>query len=191
MILSNVEIVRCLNDGEFSIENIEGTDPTKSPFNTSAVDLRLGSEILVPDGTAPVQLDLRGSGIAQYWSKNSKSKEISDDQPYSLKPNQLILANTYEYVSFPIRQDEGICYSARVEGRSSLARCGILVHFTAPTIHAGFSGTITLEIINLGIYNFLLTPKMSICQLIIEEVKGVPVSAPNQFIGQTRPAGVL
>lgn len=62
MILSNVEIVRCLNDGEFSIENIEGTDPTKSPFNTSAVDLRLGSEILVPDGTAPVQLDLRGSG---------------------------------------------------------------------------------------------------------------------------------
>jgi deoxycytidine triphosphate deaminase len=38
-----------------------------------------------------------------------------------------------------------------VEGKSSYARCGLLVHFTAPTIHTGFAGTITLELINLGL----------------------------------------
>jgi dCTP deaminase len=190
MILSNIEIVRCLNEKLFSIEGLDSTDPTKSPFNTSAVDLRLGDEILVPDGTSPVQLDLRTSGIAQFWKQHSKSHTISDEQPFSLKPNKLILARTYESVDFPFNQSE-ISYSARVEGRSSLARCGILVHFTAPTIHAGFNGSITLEIINLGPYNFLLSPKMSICQLIIEEVKGAPVDAPNQFKGQQNPAGVL
>ena len=62
--------------------------------------------------------------------------------------------------------------------------------FTAPTIHAGFEGTITLEIINLGFAPFLLRPDLSICQLIIEEVKGLPTLAPNQFLGQSTPEGL-
>jgi dCTP deaminase len=95
-----------------------------------------------------------------------------------------------ESVDFPLN-NSGECFSARVEGRSSLARCGIPVHFTAPTIHAGFAGTITLEMINLGAHDFLLIPSMFVCQLVIEEVKGCPVNAPNQFRGQTNPAGVL
>ena len=190
MVLSNVEIIRCLDEGLFSIEPLAGKDPTQSPFNTSAVDLRLGNEILVPAADAPVQLDLRKQGIAQFWAKNSRAHIITEDQPYSLKPNKLVLAKTFEKVDFPLNS-EGGCFSARVEGRSSLARCGILVHFTAPTVHAGFAGTITLEIINLGAHDFLLTPKMFVCQLIVEEIKGNPVSAPNQFKGQSSPAGVL
>lgn len=190
MILSNTEILNCINSGLFSIDPLKGKDPTQPPFNTSAIDLHLGNEVLVPDDSGPLQLDLRKPGIAQFWAKHSESLTITEAQPYSLKPYKLILANTFEKVSFPLNK-EGECFSARVEGRSSLARCGILVHFTAPTIHAGFSGTITLEIINLGIHDFLLTPEMSICQLIIEEVKGNPVNAPNQFTGQTKPAGVI
>jgi dCTP deaminase len=138
----------------------------------------------------PIQLDLRNPGIAQFWAKHSRSHQITEAQPFSLTPNQLVLAKTLERVDFPLNND-GECFSARVEGRSSLSRCGILVHFTAPTIHAGFSGTITLEIINLGSHNFLLTPGMFVCQLIIEEVKGCPVNAPNQFKGQAGPAGVI
>ena len=191
MILSNVEIVRCLDEGLFSIRPLAGNDPTQSPFNTSAVDLRLGNEILVPNKQqAPIQLDLRKSGIAQFWANHSKSLIITEEQPFSLRPNQLILAKTLESVDFPLNE-EGGCFSARVEGRSSLARCGILIHFTAPTIHAGFAGTITLEIINLGAYDFLLTPNMFVCQLIVEEVKGFPANAPNQFKGQHNPAGVV
>jgi dCTP deaminase len=190
MILSNVEIVKGLDAGYFCIDNIAGTDPSLSPFNTSAVDLRLGPEILVPE-VNPVQIDLRQPGIATYWAKNSTAKQISPDQGYSLEKGKLVLARTIERVAFPLFGDGQQCYSARVEGRSSLARCGVLIHFTAPTIHAGFEETITLEIINMGETKFLLFPGMFICQLIIEEVKGCPIGAPNQFKGQDNPAGVV
>jgi hypothetical protein len=75
--------------------------------------------------------------------------------------------------------------AARVGGRSSFARCGVLVHFTAPSIHAGFVGTITLEIMNLGPHA-MLRPGMKICQLILEQVEGFPADAPSQFHGQRR-----
>ncbi len=80
-------------------------------------------------------------------------------------------------------------YAARVEGRSSRARLGMLVHFTAPTIHSGFFGPIALEIINLGPNDIALVPNVYICQLIVETVSEAPVKAPNQFAGQERPAG--
>jgi dCTP deaminase len=187
MILSNVEILNCIGSGSFSIKPLAGNDPQRPPFNTSAVDLRLSDEIMVPEGGA-FQIDLSGGGIAKLLQQNSKRHNITSAQPFSLKPNQLVLARTVETVDFPIL-DKEICYSARVEGRSSLARCGILVHFTAPTIHSGFSGSITLEIINLGPQSFLLTQNMFVCQLIIEEVRGRPADAPNQFRGQSTPAG--
>jgi dCTP deaminase len=190
MILSNVQIIEGIKEGLFQIEPLEGLDPTRSPFNTSAVDLRLASQIVVPACDEPVQLDLRKPGIAKFWASNSKSFKITEEQPYALGPHKFVLAKTVERVAFPLSAG-AVCYSARVEGRSSVARCGILIHFTAPTIHAGFEGTITLEIINLGPVEFLLDPNMRICQLIIEEVRGIPTDAPNQFRGQTEVVGVL
>jgi dCTP deaminase len=189
MILSNIEIVKCLKRKCFEIGPLAAYDPGRAPFNTSAVDLRLSDEILVPGAAAPVQLDLTKPGIATHLAKNSERHTITKVRPYSLQPNQFILAKTIEAVKFPIRGGKK-CYSARVEGKSSLARCGILVHFTAPTIHAGFEGTITLEVINMGPGGFLLSPGMYFCQLIIEEVRGCPVVAPNQFKGQTTAAGL-
>lgn len=187
MILSNTEIVKCLKEKLFSITPLDSLDANKHPFNTSAVDLCLGDEINILKATVPVVIDLTKPDIAQLIKAHSKKLTISADQPYKLKPNTFVLANTFESVNFPF--NNSMSYSARVEGKSSLARCGILIHFTAPTIHAGFQGTITLEIINLGVFDFLLTPRMSICQLIIEEIRGTPMEAPNQFKGQTNPAG--
>ena len=69
------------------------------------------------------------------------------------------------------------------------ARCGLLVHFTAPTIHAGFKGTITLEMINPGPYSIVLHQLMPICQLIVEEVRGVPFRNHSQFQNQSRAVG--
>jgi len=189
MILSNSEIAKCLAQKKFCIGGLDSSDPTREPFNTSAIDLRLANEIVVPEGDTPTQLDLSQGSIAKFLSKHSKSCIISEDQPYSLVHGRFVLARTKESVDFPISGNE--FYSARVEGKSSLARCGILVHFTAPTIHAGFAGTITLEIINLGPQIFLLKPDMFVCQLIIEEVKGKPASAPSQFQGQTAAVGVV
>ena len=189
MILSNVEIIKCIQEQRFSIDPLAGTNPQQPPFNTSAVDLRLYNEITVPTQDGAFQVDVTRGKIAQHFARNSERRVITQDQPYSLEPNKFILARTLQKVNFPILDAE-ICYSARVEGKSSLARCGILIHFTAPTIHAGFSGSITLEIINLGPQAFLLKPDMFVCQLIIEEVKGRPADAPNQFRGQTTAAGL-
>ena len=61
--------------------------------------------------------------------------------------------------------------AARIEGRSSLARFGLSVHQTAPTIHADFRGAIRLEIANVGPFVCRLTPGIRICQLIVEELK--------------------
>jgi dCTP deaminase len=189
MILSNTEILSAIRQDRIQISPLAGEDPSQPPFNTSAIDLRLGNEIVVPKADTPVQLDLRKAGIAQFLNAHSVKMTVTEDQPYSLRKNALVLGQTLERVASPIHQ-EGVSYSARVEGKSSVARCGILVHFTAPTIHAGFEGHITLEIINLGPVEFLLTPNMFICQLIVEEVKGTPVDAPNQFKGQNTPSGL-
>ena len=79
--------------------------------------------------------------------------------------------------------------AARVEGKSSYARCGVLVHFTAPTIHAGFAGTITLELANLGPLPVMLYPNAPICQLVVEEVLGTPFRNDSQFQHQRRAGG--
>ena len=81
------------------------------------------------------------------------------------------------------------CLAARIEGKSSRARIGLLIHFTAPTVHPGFSGLLTLEMINLGPARILLRPEMPIAQLIVEEVKGLPFENYSQFQNQTTPAG--
>jgi dCTP deaminase len=188
MILSNVEIVLAIQDGGIVITPTPDlSDPSQSPFATSSIDLRLGDTISVPRPGA-VTLNPGRGGIARFLADNSDHHKISSVQPFLLRPNHFVLGKTREVVSFPIRENKS-CYSARVEGKSSLARCGILVHFTAPTIHAGFRGTVTLEIINLGVNDFQLEPDAYVCQLIIEEVKGVPIQTPGQFIGQTTPAG--
>jgi dCTP deaminase len=190
MILSNVEIVAAIKSGGVVINPQPNLKlPNERPFNTTSIDLRLGKDISVPRPGVPVTLNPASGGIARYLADNSDHYTLTQAQPYVLKPHQFLLGRTKETIGFPIRK--GLeCYSARVEGKSSLARCGILVHFTAPTIHAGFQGTVTLEIINLGSTSFQLEPDTYVCQLIIEEVKGIPVQTPTQFSGQSSPAGI-
>jgi dCTP deaminase len=83
----------------------------------------------------------------------------------------------YRYVYLPRKNK----LAARVEGRRTLARLGLSVHLTAPTIHAGFSGRIALEIYNAGIHVLKLSPgKLHICQLIFERLERVPrLGKPN------------
>jgi dCTP deaminase len=162
VILSNVEIVEALKKGLFSIDPQPPGDPSAPPFNTSALDLRLGNEINVPKtGGSQIQLDLRKGGIARFLADHCEVRHIDDDQPYSLRYGRFVLASTHERVAFPLDPPAEPILAARVAGKSSLARCGLLVHFTAPTIHAGFSGHITLEMINLGPADILLTPGSS------------------------------
>jgi dCTP deaminase len=152
------------------------------------VDLRLGNEIGYFKAGIPASIDLRKGDFNTLFGPLSETFRLTPEAPYPLRQNKLVLAKTFEQVTLPINE-EGPWLAARVEGKSSYARCGLLVHFTAPTIHAGFRGTITLELINLDPLDIMLYPGMPICQLIIEKVDGRPFPNVSQFQGQTRPGG--
>jgi dCTP deaminase len=188
MILSNAGILHAIRKGEFRIGGMTGNeDAALPPFNTTAVDLRIDSEIVIPQSRTAA-IDLRRPGIREYLRANSDTIQIRPDQPYSLDPGRFVLAQTREVISLPVAPGRR-AFNARVEGKSSIARCGVLVHFTAPTIHAGFEGTIALELVNLGVQPFLLYPDLYICQLLFEPVEGEIVPTVNQFRGQRSPTG--
>ena len=194
MILSNVEIFRALDAKRLIIRpepapRTPSIGQAHSPYDTHSVDLSLGDEITIPKaGQFTYDLAVPGR-IADTIRQHSETVTISDVQPFSLKPNCFVLGKTREWVELPIAPDQSTCLAARIEGKSSRARFGVLIHFTAPTVHPGFRGTLTLEMINLGPASFLLTPGMAIAQLIVEEVKGCPIANPSQFQGQQNPAG--
>lgn len=201
MILSNVELFAALDSRRLIIDpeprpRRPGVDSPDDycPFDTHAVDLTLGTEITVPEtGTYAYDL-MQKKPLAFFIERNSRWYSIDEHSHYVLEPHQFILAQTRETVTLPIDHERnletGTCLAARIEGKSSRARIGLLIHFTAPTVHPGWSGPLTLEMINLGPARILLTPKMPIAQLIVEEVRGLPIPNPSQFQKQKTPAGV-
>ncbi len=193
MILSNVELQRAIDEGRFVLDPEPSPRRLSSgglvcPYQTSSIDLRLGDEISYLREGLPFDINLSRGGFRKLFGANSIRQKISADQPYVLKPGRFVLGRTLERVELPIG-DEGRCLAARVEGKSSYARCGLLIHFTAPTIHAGFEGTITLELCNLGPLGISLYPGAPICQLIVEMVVGVPFRNDSQFQGQRAAGG--
>ncbi|MCA8920792.1 MAG: dCTP deaminase [Planctomycetes bacterium] len=189
MILSNIEIQKAIDEKRLVITpepSPRRPGAEKCPYQTSAVDLRLGPEFALPTNEQPTAIDLRNGGYARLsdWVHCTASANT----PFNLEPGTFVLAKTLERVGLPILEGQ-VPLAARVEGKSSYARCGMLVHFTAPTIHAGFEGTITLEIVNLGPKPINLYPNMYVCQLVVEEVKGTPFTNESQFQGQSVPTG--
>ena len=85
--------------------------------------------------------------------------ESEDDQPFILHPGEFVLGSTYEQVTLP---DD---IAARLEGKSSLGRLGLLTHSTAGFIDPGFSGHVTLELSNTATMPIKLYPGMKIGQL--------------------------
>jgi dCTP deaminase len=140
-----------------------------------------------------VTVDLTKGKFSALVDAISERYTFQQDNPYTLDPGIVVLGQTYERVTLPLSNgdSDGPCLSARIEGRSSFSRCGLLVHFTAPTIHAGFDGTITLEIMNFGPHSIQLRKHSYICQLIIEQVSGRPFRNDSQFQGQESATGVI
>jgi dCTP deaminase len=200
MILSNVAIYETIDNKRI----ILAPEPAprylepgqESPYDTHSVDVRLDKYLSIPR-SGPYTFDLHRPGesrseFSKFLANNSDRLEIPAGG-YPLEPHQFILGQTIEQLSLPIDSPANSllkrCLAARIEGKSSRARTGLLVHFTAPTIHPGFSGRITLEIINLGPVPFMLREGMPIGQLIFEEVEGLPISKVSQFQHQARPEG--
>ncbi|SDU78038.1 dCTP deaminase [Arcanobacterium phocae] len=85
--------------------------------------------------------------------------EVEPDGAFVLHPGEFVLGATYEFVSL------GDNVAARLEGKSSLGRLGLLTHSTAGFIDPGFSGHITLELSNTATMPIKLYPGMKIGQL--------------------------
>ncbi|MEN6575666.1 MAG: dCTP deaminase [Phycisphaerales bacterium] len=193
VILSNIEIQRALDEGRLVIDPEPLPRRPQAgeycPYDTHAVDLRLFQEISVPQ-PGPEHFDVTERGVlSEVIAGRSQRFLLTGDDPYPLKPHQFILGRTLERVELPV--DRGPPHlAARIEGKSSRARCGLMVHFTAPTVHPGWVGPLTLEMINLGPQTIILRPGMAIAQLIIEEVRGEVFLNPSQFHGQSTPEGL-
>lgn len=87
---------------------------------------------------------------------------LNEKNKYVLQPGEFILGSTIEYVNIP--HD----LVARVEGRSSVGRLGVMVHVTAGYIDPGFKGNITLELFNCSDKPFQLNFGDCLCQIVFE-----------------------
>lgn len=184
MILSDRDIQRALRKGLIRVS----PTPDTLQFNSSSLDLRLNGEFkkfnpeLLEKESVEVCIDY--SKIANFSDLASYFVDLRKETDGSviIKRKSFILAQTLEKITLPLSSK----IAARVEGRSSAARLGLVVHLTAPTIHAGFSGKITLEIMNHGPCDIRLDPKKDrICQLVFEQIATKPSKANlSQFHGQ-------
>lgn len=187
MILSNGDIRRALNEGFVTIEPF----PEEGQIDTSSVDLRVGGPIWMwdpklKDKKMPIEID--GFDFKDFSDKNLVEVPKEASGKYSIRPQTFYLAPTFEKIKLPMESR----LAARIEGKSSLARLGLGVHITAPTIHCGTGlGIITLEIFNHGPFALEVAPGVTrICQLIFEQVMSVPEERDQRtFRAQKGPHG--
>ncbi|MCB4768939.1 dCTP deaminase [Ancylobacter sp. Lp-2] len=185
MILTDRDIRDSLAAGLLCID----PPPPAEFYAPNGVDLRLDARLTLyrppAEGEDPV-IDPAGPGYSFREAILAMAGDIEiGEDGFVLDPGRLVLGWTCEKVDLM----PGARLAARVEGKSSLARIGLIVHLTAPTIHAGSTGRIQLEIINLGPRPIRLRTGMKVCQLILEQTLGIPeVGYRGQFAGQ-RAAG--
>ncbi len=139
--------------------------PDSSMISGVSVDIRLGNEFRVFKDHTARYIDLSGPKTEVQKAMNSVMSEeifIEDGEAFFLHPGELALAVTYESVTLP---DNIVGW---LDGRSSLARLGLMVHVTAHRIDPGWSGQIVLEFYNSGKLPLALRPKMKIAALNFE-----------------------
>jgi dCTP deaminase len=113
--------------------------------------------------------------------------EVEPDEAFVLHPGEFVLASTYEVVTLP---DD---VAARLEGKSSLGRLGLLTHSTAGFIDPGFSGHVTLELSNVATLPIKLWPGMKIGQLCFFRLSSPAenpygsAAAGSRYLGQRGP----
>jgi dCTP deaminase len=180
MVYSDVDIKHALATG---LITIEPSPDMETQLGSCSLDLRLGnsfrvfnhSKVAMIDTNQPVNTDAMMTEIT-----------VSDSEPFILQPGDFVLAVTKETMTLPDT------LLARLEGRSSLGRLGIVVHSTASVFDPGWHGVAVLELGNLGRMPVTLYPGMRICSFTFEELK-TPSSRPYttrksaKYVNQSTP----
>ncbi len=152
MILSDRTIREEIKAGRIVVDPFDDT-----MVQPSSVDVRLDRYFRVfLNHTMPV-IDVK-----QNLEELTRLVELDEADPnasFILHPGEFVLGSTFERVALP---DDTV---ARIEGKSSLGRLGLLIHSTAGFIDAGFEGHITLELSNVASLPITLYPGMKIGQI--------------------------
>jgi dCTP deaminase len=130
-----------------------------SCIQPSSIDLKLDHHFLVFRNHTAGVIDVKSDTTGL-----TEPVEIDDDGVFMLHPGEFVLGSTLERVGIP---DDLV---ARVEGKSSLGRLGLLIHSTAGFVDAGFDGHITLELSNVANLPITLYPRMKIGQLSLMQM---------------------
>jgi len=161
MRLSDVEIIKYLEQQKIVITPA----PDSDSISGVTVDVRLGNKFRVFEGHNAPFIDISGPKEDVQEALNSVMSDeivLEGDQPFILHPGELALAMTLESVTLPAD------IVGWLDGRSSLARLGLMVHVTAHRIDPGWSGNIVLEFINAGKLPLALRAGMPIGALNFE-----------------------
>jgi dCTP deaminase len=148
-VLSDGSILRLVEAGRIVIEPWDA-----SLVQPASVDLRLGNSFRVFHNHRVTAIDLRDPP-----TNLTEQVVVDDDEPFVIHPGEFVLGRTLEHVEIP---DDIV---ARIEGKSSLGRLGLIVHATAGFCDPGFRGTLTLELANLTRVPIMLRPGAKIAQL--------------------------
>lgn len=181
MILSDREIRAAQARGALRIT----PDPPPEAWSSTAVDLRLAKDLLLWKKPSAGGIESIVSPASEEFDFEFIKRTYSEPMQipssgHVFRSHTFLLGWTLESIWLPHRSR----LAARVEGKSSLARLGIGVHVTAPTIHAGFGykkddetylgSPLQLEMWNVGPLDIKLQEGMPICQIIFEIVDGTP-----------------
>ena len=125
--------------------------------------------------------------VAQPMEGFTELVEVAEDEPFIIQPGEFVLAATLETITLP---DDIV---ARVDGKSSLGRLGLLIHATAGFVDPGWTGRLTLELSNVAKMPIAVRPGMRICQISFlrlstpaERLYGSP-GLGSKYQGQTEP----
>lgn len=165
MRLCDRHIKEHLDQGRIVIE----PRPAEESISGVTADVSLGNKFRVFNDHGAPFIDLSGPKeqvSAQLEKVMSDEIEVADGDAFYLHPGQLALAVTHESVTLP---DDIVGW---LDGRSSLARLGLMVHVTAHRIDPGWSGKIVLEFYNSGRLPLALRPGMPIGALSFEMMSG-------------------
>ena len=161
MILSDRTIREQLDNGRIVIDPLG-----PNSLQPSSVDLRLDRWFRVFRNHAMGHIDVKAN-----LEELTELVETVGDDPFILHPGEFVLGSTLERVAVP---DDLV---ARLEGKSSLGRLGLLIHSTAGFVDAGFDGQLTLELSNVANLPITLYPGMKIGQISFQQMT-TPAEAP-------------
>ena len=159
MLLSDRDITAAIAEGRLGIDPYD-----EAMVQPSSIDVRLDRFFRVFNNARYTHID-----PALQQDDLTTLVEPDGDEPFVLHPGEFVLGSTLEVISVP---DD---LAARLEGKSSLGRLGLLTHSTAGFVDPGFSGHITLELSNVANLPITLWPGMKIGQLCLFRLSSAPL----------------